>query len=657
MPAPRRPWPTALITGLAVLSASCSHYKPPPLRTANSFDEVGDVQVALVSVTPFEAMVAKLSPDFDIKGKAAYDDALQTTRATQSTVSRATEMLLGVAVPGSDPASAAASSPQLPPNTASAPGVGGVAQHNAVLRYQLATALLQEVQMLNTYVSDAPRLQGFDRFLVRFQVAVRPRAVATPYNAQVELNFVNPDGGQAPVVVPLLSTDVQDAASVSSLDRNLQQVGLALSALKGVYGLQGSLAHNAEDVVSSLGWQYQSVSNVATPSPQTLSMRIAAQPTGVNRFELLPRVHHLTALLLVPHDPDRCTHRAGTGARKPGNVGFTIDKRFVHATTATELASTQAARTPTSFQVRPWGDPVLPADKQRAALVFNDTEPYSAKLYLRGGNNLTQQSVRSVAMAASAASADSAASDPASTSDSKSARKSDRKADNRTESQVATQRTSVSADSARFESVDVDPETTSEHRSLVATFSPLNAKDVEDLTKAKSLDLTLRLGLPLCVNPSDPPGTTEVMLTVTPSAINAPKAPDPSTQATVTVSPQVLVKADGTARLSVAVKFPAKPSDKQPLGAVKLSLTGALPGVPVLTGDYKACAKLDLTELVVTGDCLFDVPLSNLKSSGSLKIKQREYATATASSADASKDLAAVSLQAATASAKTSSSD
>lgn len=146
------------------LASGCSHYKPLELRQPASDDETCRVEVAVVSAVPFEALRSGFDPGFELKSADALLEALATTQATQTTVNKATQLLISAAIPGAAASApgaiASAPTPKSPdalPAAGTPPATAAVSQHNAMLRYQLAASLLQEVAMLNSYVRDAPR--------------------------------------------------------------------------------------------------------------------------------------------------------------------------------------------------------------------------------------------------------------------------------------------------------------------------------------------------------------------------------------------------------------------------------------------------------------------------------------------------------------------
>lgn len=590
-----------LLLAVMLVSTGCTHYKPLPLRTPQSYEETGDIHIGVVSVAPFEAVAGGLKPNFKIDSDKALAEALVTTQATQTSVSKASQFLLSASFPGADapsvtasaPASPTApkpSAPDLPTSVASPPALGAVTQHNAVLRYQLATALMQEVALLNDYVNDAPRKAGFDPFIIRMQMTVRPLARATPFDALANIRFSNATAcpgntAEMPRVIPLLVTDNEDVTSISSLDRNLTQLGLALSALKGAYGLGGSFGSSVDDVVSSMGWQYQSISNVARIDDQTISMRVNAMPTGVKRFELAPRVHNLTVLLLIkrPTLVEVCQ----TNSTRPSvDVKYEVNSRFIHATSGQALHADKASEEKSGlFSVRFWPAPDLPRSGQHAAFLLTEKEPFGAELLIRGGANLTERTVSSA-------------------------------------------RIVIERDGKRevIEALDVAVAEKSQRQALSIQFSNLSKMMVADLMRRRNLQLELTAGEdagrfipPRCEG-------SRMNLEVIPDFLRAPAPAEPTLQAKVRTDRHLTVSRQGDASLSVAVAFPSG-EGKGKVALTALDFDVALPSEPlVFQGKHKDCARIERGRVSVSGDCQFSVALKNLPlvSQASPSTKQPE---------------------------------
>lgn len=631
MTTPRSRIRTRTSTSLALacwLAAGCSHYKPLPLREPANDDETGRVEVAVLSAVPFEALRAGFATNFVLKPADALTEALVTTQATQTTVNKATQLLISAAVPGASASApgaiASAPSPKTPdalPAAGTPPATGAVSQHNAMLRYQLAASLLQEVAMLNSYVGDAPRRAGYDPFVVRLKVTVRPRARATPFDAQSDIRFIG-DGREGVIVVPLLASDSEDATSASSLDRNLAQFGLAISALKGAYGLGGQFAHNAEDVVTSLGWQYQNVYNVARIDDQTVSLRVNAQPTGVNRFELTARSHYLTVLLLVrrpaPHAADNVACLA-LEDRPCVKVDFEASTQFVHATTGRAPGETSGMPGRPSPRVQPgqfhvffWPDPKLPADGQLAPLLISGGKaPYKAQLKLRGGDNLTKSSVTRAALLVP--------------SDTK-------------------EKTARPALKIEASMIDV-PERG--HDTLMLEFADLSAAGVERLRESQKLQVALMLGADARRGQRDHAAWT---LTVTPDVTEL-QPEEPSFLSKFTPDKRLTVCRAGRGKLGIDLQFPKDKNQKDTqVQHVVLAFGGMVPAALALhAGAAQGCAVLGDGGVRVTGSCAFSVKLDNLPlppqaTPVTLSVSAVEYLT-TAPSKSAGKQQASVSLQ------------
>ncbi|MEM9373134.1 MAG: hypothetical protein AAGA55_05775, partial [Planctomycetota bacterium] len=205
------------------------------------------MQVAALSVTDWEDFRSDLSPKFDLSASAALAIATPDTRRFEESVLDAVRARLGIKLApsgvlteGFGPPTAPAGSPEgtpptLPGVTAAgdaiptgnlegdSPRLGsdGVPGHqglgsDAFLQYLAATALFQEVKLLERYVQDAVKKKGYQAYVVRLQVTSQPHSEQYGYDAYANIGFFSD-----PVAPEVSFTNVQTKASELSaeLDR------------------------------------------------------------------------------------------------------------------------------------------------------------------------------------------------------------------------------------------------------------------------------------------------------------------------------------------------------------------------------------------------------------------------------------------------------
>lgn len=210
----------------------------------NRQDLAGSTHMAVLSVAPWDRYRDALQPSF----KLAADDALKTvipdTLALEQKTVDALALKAKVALPTSgttssqtitrqtgqppsetntvtqstapgdvskvtfdnSPTSTSASS--LPPGTSV---LGSPLGEDPMLRYWVATALFQEVQLLDRYVRDAAVSADYYPYLLRMQVTLMPRQRDLPYDAYTTISLFQGDFGSD---VPLLRSYIPvDAVS------------------------------------------------------------------------------------------------------------------------------------------------------------------------------------------------------------------------------------------------------------------------------------------------------------------------------------------------------------------------------------------------------------------------------------------------------------
>ncbi|MDH3590486.1 MAG: hypothetical protein OER88_01315, partial [Planctomycetota bacterium] len=198
-----------------------------------------------------------------------------------------------------------------------------------------ATALYQEVQMLNRYVRDAALREGYATYVVRLQISLMPRARFVPYDAYSTISFFNagqdgapqtfsmrgdeeqesgaansngggtdtgkktkrPPASSAPIVIPLLVTDNLEASVQSRNEEQAQKLSLELSKL-GVFG--ADVDNALSRIESALGSDLNSLFTIGRVTENTLRVRLGAMNQGSTRWGMVPRTHTVTVMVVVP---------------------------------------------------------------------------------------------------------------------------------------------------------------------------------------------------------------------------------------------------------------------------------------------------------------------------------------------------------------------
>jgi hypothetical protein len=343
--------------------------------------DAGSVHVAVLSVVPWIDVVESMQPGFNLTGPDALREVIATSAFLESKQLDASAARAKLALPVSTTTADATTTTSTAPDaegtstatrTSSAttadsrrPGsVEGVTfgaapqgaltakdlpgkaitdaaspQIDATLKYQAATALYQEVQLLNRYVRDAIVREGFVPYAVRVQVTLFPRVRHEPYDAYANLAFFVGDrdgsaipkrsdlesayqvagsskqaeasylkllsksaGNHAPVVVPLLVTDnLERAIAARSVD-TIRQQAFALIALVHNFSGAAEFQRNAEKIDAILGHDYNSVMSLGRLTDNAVRVRLGAMNEATARYAVVPRTHDVSLLVLVPRE-------------------------------------------------------------------------------------------------------------------------------------------------------------------------------------------------------------------------------------------------------------------------------------------------------------------------------------------------------------------
>lgn len=323
-----------LLLGCAVHSA---FEKPTEFQ---SLQQAVNVNVTTLSVGRWEDYAAALQAQFTITPDLALTLALPQTSISQNSVADALSFGLQIApapassgqsaspsapaagASGSASAAAAAtaansggtasaggsSTPAAAPSAAGIPVPTGTLQTDAILSYTAATAIYQEVQLLNRYVQDAALRYGYVPYVARIQVSVMPFARNEPYDLYLDLGLFSHCYGHhqtAPTpafAVPLLVTDDIEKGQATTAEDIARQLALSVAGTVHSFGVGGSASDLSNEIKSVLASSFNSLFMVSRgSSDNVLQIRFgaASNPVVNSGFTMLAQTHNVTFLLLV----------------------------------------------------------------------------------------------------------------------------------------------------------------------------------------------------------------------------------------------------------------------------------------------------------------------------------------------------------------------
>jgi hypothetical protein len=200
------------------------------------------------------------------------------------------------------------------PNAAAAIAPTGTIQLDPLLTYTAATAIYQEIQLLNTYVKNAALRHGYVPYLVRIRVDVSPLAKNQPYDTYVDIGFFSRCGNaEAPVIaIPLLvSDDVETGRRTDS--RNIaNQLALSLGGIVSNVALQAGLSDLKNRFKSVIGNDFNSLYMVSRGTDNVIQVRLGAatNPNLNVGYSMQAQTHNVSLLLLVNHkySPNECKY-------------------------------------------------------------------------------------------------------------------------------------------------------------------------------------------------------------------------------------------------------------------------------------------------------------------------------------------------------------
>ncbi|WP_291329224.1 hypothetical protein [Desulfovibrio sp. UCD-KL4C] len=340
------------IIGLAIM-LGC--YKTLPSRyqkTAydkNYQHKIASTHVSVLTVIPWDEIKDELQPDFKIDSAEAFKLAIPTTFAEDKLVLKAISAYLKAGLTGSLSSTTATSLKgsevadsfsESKTKSFTQPDISGLnINHNEAglmsssenkelestiinprLRYSAATALYQEVKLLNKYVKYASKRDGYTPYLVRMQVSLNPKTHEAPYDAYSTISFFpdrfsdptceefgkNNATARNPYVIPLLATEDLESSSYNRTNEKILQLGMALMATINGIGAEAGFSSTAKNFLKTTGKNYNSLMTVGRISDNSIRVRFGAMLTAnekgnEKKYIMIPRTHYVTLLLMVPN--------------------------------------------------------------------------------------------------------------------------------------------------------------------------------------------------------------------------------------------------------------------------------------------------------------------------------------------------------------------
>ena len=325
---PRAVCSIALLAVLAVLAVGTGGCTS---AIAKYIMEPGSSHVAVLSVTRWDDYKAELQPTFDLKEKEALEKATPDTMVLEQAVLDVFRASVSAKLANNKDPNAtkpkdsngvgAMPAKQITPLTDANRGAFadlGKIDKDPMLEYLAATALYQEVKMLNRYVKDANIRKDCKAYVVRLQVAQMPGIRESEYDLYMNIGFFfdefnkslpknrntlpKKEDRNTPLIVPLLVTDQVEGALQSRRAERLTEIVFALSAAYA--GISGTVNVDAinQEIERTLGRRYNSLLTVGRLGDNVIRVRLGARqvPASKDKYEAIPRTHNISLLVIVP---------------------------------------------------------------------------------------------------------------------------------------------------------------------------------------------------------------------------------------------------------------------------------------------------------------------------------------------------------------------
>ncbi|MEO1456007.1 MAG: hypothetical protein AAFV49_00375 [Pseudomonadota bacterium] len=316
---------SALLVALFLVSCSDSSLTLRNKTTrVKSQSEAATTHLAVLSRKIYsEDVVKALLPNFTLDGETAFQRSLPLTgdfRALQSRATRASLQVEGrpgtVDAPSTAQDIAAAADPK-PLDEAAAtldPADSRTAYSNAI-------GLFQDVASLNNYVRNYPALAGHTPYIVRLQLAVIPKRRNLPYDVFSDLSFfadLGPrdqtrlqqaireddralaDEVQMVPAVPLFATEAAELGRDQQTRATLRTLAASASGQAGIFSLGGGLSDEQKRLIQALTNELNGLFTIGQVTDNVIRVRFGAVQNASSAYEMIPRTHNVTLLLLIP---------------------------------------------------------------------------------------------------------------------------------------------------------------------------------------------------------------------------------------------------------------------------------------------------------------------------------------------------------------------
>ncbi|MEM7529122.1 MAG: hypothetical protein AAF416_15855 [Pseudomonadota bacterium] len=270
-----------------------------------------------------EDVVSALLPRFPLDGETAFQRSVPLTGDFRALQSNAVSGNVTIEVrPGSVEA------PSTVENVADAPDAGPIDSTKPTLAatdnrtaYSSATGLFHDVASLNNYIRNYPAITGHTPYIVRLQLSVIPKRRNLPYDLFSDLSFFADLGerNQSRLrraeredevalarevrlvpAIPLFATEAVERGRDQQTLATLRAFAASAAGQAGIVSLGGGLSSEQEQLIQALTNELNGLFTIGRVTENVVRVRFGAVQNSSSSYELIPRTHNITLLLLIP---------------------------------------------------------------------------------------------------------------------------------------------------------------------------------------------------------------------------------------------------------------------------------------------------------------------------------------------------------------------
>ncbi len=301
-------------------------------------EDAANIYVSAYPPVPWASISAKLAPNNNLTIDQARSMAAQTTQVQIEQALNTFAAGLAIGLPGTSgttqttgtqtastgtvPSTSGTPSGALPanapaPSLTSGPMATGI---DASTWLTAGTALYQQAQVLDNQITNELLPEGYQAYLITFQINLQPKRRDLPYDAYTDVTLFPGDWKQAlqtsaqvddsasglpPVMVyPLIIMDAEETTNIGRSLQAIRQASLQLSGIVSGVGVAAGASGARDRFASVVGLDKNSLVTIGRVNDNAVRVRLGAENSGSAGLAMVPRSYNVSLVVLTRWNQD-----------------------------------------------------------------------------------------------------------------------------------------------------------------------------------------------------------------------------------------------------------------------------------------------------------------------------------------------------------------